>query len=121
MDEYLRKLATGPLADPLKLNLPQGKLPAKRAPKEQREPMPGDLTTRQVRERHKRQAEAKLASLFDYYAGTDLTPEAVARHMGLYIKQQCGVDEETGKPIYESILDVGRAAEQLKWRRDKRG
>lgn len=71
MDEYLRKLANAPLADPLKIHLPEGKRPATRAPKQIHQPREGDLTAAQIRERKAKEHTAKLSALFDYYATTD--------------------------------------------------
>lgn len=123
MDDYLRKLAEAPLANPLKINADLPNLNGGRpfpAPREKRVNnggRDGHLTNAEVRAMKEKAQAEKLETLFAYYATTDKDAATVAQHMGLYKKVQTGADEETGKPTYERVLDVERAAEQLKWRR----
>lgn len=123
VDEQLRKLAAGPLINPLKINadpanLNEGKpLPAPRAPKQPHEPRPGDLTPAQIREKKEKALAQKRSQLLDYYATTNLTAETVTARLGIVRQVQVGTDEETGKPAYEWQPDVEYVAKQLEARR----
>jgi hypothetical protein len=118
MKHPLQSLIDAPLADAVKINLPAGRRPAPRAKK----PEYGDelgcpkLTGKEIRQRKEKTAAAKLDALFDYYAGTDLTPEKVTAHLGLYRNEQTGVVD--GKPTFKQVPDVERVAAQLAWRRN---
>ena len=116
MDPLLKKLIAAPLADPLKIHLPMGRNPAKRGPRGEPGIAEGHLTRSQLKERKEREANEKLRKVLDYYGTTDLSPEQVAHHCGLYRQVKTGEDEE-GRPIYERQLDVEKAAEELAWRR----
>lgn len=121
MDKHLKALADAPLADPLKINLPEGKRPNPRGPRIQTERAPGDLSPTELKERKQKELQQKQSDLLDYYATTDKDAETVARHVGLYFTEEVGADEETDKPILERRLDIKRAGEELAWRRKARG
>lgn len=120
MDPYLKKLRDAPLADPANIYLPQGKRVMKRGPRDKyhSDDMPPKLTRAQLDERKQADLGAKLNSLLDYYAGTDLPPERVAEHLGIYRNEQDGTDDK-GKPKFKRVLDVERVKAQLDWRRSK--
>jgi hypothetical protein len=118
MTHALQSLIDAPLANACKVNLPAGKRSAPRAKPHDLSDDIGcpKLSTKELREIKKRNEAAKLASLFDYYATTELTGDRVAEHMGLYRQERTGEDKE-GKPIFSRVLDVERADQQLAWRR----
>lgn len=117
MDDYLRKLVEAPLANAVKINLPQGRQPARREKVERAFPAPNDLTPAQVRENKAKAISDKRQKLLDYYATVDISAEQVARHIGMFVLVQTGVDEETGKPTYKRELDVKTVEAQLAARR----
>jgi hypothetical protein len=118
MTHPLQSLIAAPLANATKINTPGGKRPAPRVSKQDfADDIGPKVSAKELRERKAKAASEKLSKLFDYYAGTDLTAEKVAEHMGLYRQEQTGLDETTGKPILTRVLDVKRAADQLAWRR----
>lgn len=121
MDKHLRALVEAPLADPLKINLPEGKRALTRGPKVQTEKAPGDLTLSEVRERKRKELEDKQSALLDYYATTDKDAATVAKHVGLTVLVDTGRTDEDEKPIYERVFDVARAQAELDWRRKARG
>lgn len=113
MDDYLRKLVDAPLADPANLYLPQGKRRAKRLKPEYHEEVGcPKLTGAKVRERKEREAQAKLATVLDYYATTEIPFEKIAEHAGLYRQERVGTDDK-GKPIMGRVLDVERARKEM--------
>lgn len=116
MDEMLKKLAEAPLANALAINLPQGRKPAKRSGGEKPPLRDGDLTSAQVRERRAKAQEKAIGELLDYYAGTEVPAERIARHLNFYRSQQTGTDDK-GKPIFQRVLDTERVEAELAWRR----
>lgn len=116
MDAKMQALIDAPLANPGKLNLPEGRRPIERGRKV---PAPDGLTPAQVKERKAKEAADKLAKLLDYYATTDLPAEKVARDIGLSRMVEDGVDEDTGKVKFKRVLDVEKAEAELAWRRSK--
>lgn len=119
IDKKMRALIGAPLADPCKIYLPEGRRVLPRGPRSSEEACTDGglrITKAQAADRKAKIAADKLNKLFDYYAGTNLSPEKVAEHLGLYRQQENGVDEK-GKPIFVRILDVARAEVQLAWRR----
>jgi hypothetical protein len=116
----MQALIDAPLADATKVNLPAGRRSAPRAKKAEYADEIGcpKLKTSEVRARKQKAEDEKLGKLFDYYAGTDLTAEKIAEHMGLYRNDETGVDDK-GKPTFTRVLDVRRAQEQIEWRRRK--
>ena len=115
MDPKLKALADAPLANPLAINLPEGRRPATRTVEPAREHRPGDLTKAQIAERKRNAEYARLSTLFDYYSTTEVPAERVAEHMGLYRMVEIGAED--GKPVYERQLDVERARQELDFRR----
>ena len=83
MDPKLKALADAPLANPLAINLPEGRRPAPRDVDPAREHRPGDLTKAQLAERKRDEEYKKLSALFDYYSTTDIPAERVAQHVGI--------------------------------------
>jgi hypothetical protein len=122
MDPKMRALVEAPLADPSRIYLPEGRGTVRRArpPSDISDETDGGLrlSRSKVAQMKERQAAEKLTKLFDYYAATDLSPERVAEHLGLYRSIQTGTDEK-GRPTFDRILDVERAAAQLEWRRKR--
>lgn len=118
MDDYLRQLIDAPLANATRINLPAGKRAPVRAVKAEETDDIGcqKLTPKQVRERKGKATSAKLETLFDYYAGTNLSDAKIAEHMGLYRNEQNGVDK-VGKPIMVRVLDVKLVEQQMAFRR----
>lgn len=116
----MKALIDAPLADATRINLPAGKRSAPRRQKIEYVDEMGcpKLKTSEVRARKAKDASEKQQKLFDYYAGTSLTPEKVAEHMGLFRNEETGVDDK-GKPILKRVLDVAKAKEQIEWRRRK--
>lgn len=113
MDDYLRSLIDAPLADPANLYLPQGKRRAKRFKPEYHEDVGcPKLTGKQVRERKEAAAKAKLSSVLDYYAKTEIPFPQVAEYAGLYRIEQTSTDDK-GKPIMGRVLDVERARKEM--------
>jgi hypothetical protein len=119
MDEFLKKLVDAPLKSATKINLPMGRKPATRAPRQPHERREGDLTLKEVRERKAASIDKKRSALLDYYAGTDVPAQRVAEHLGIFRSEECGVDEETGKPIINYVLDVEGVEAALRQRRGK--
>jgi hypothetical protein len=115
MDPKLKALVDAPLANPLAINLPEGRKPAPREVAPAQEHRPGDLTKAQLAEKRKRAADEKLSALFDYYATTDIPVERVAQHVGVYKMVEVG--SEDGKPVYERQLDIERVRQELDFRR----
>jgi hypothetical protein len=117
----LQSLIDAPLANATKINLPEGRRPATRAPKPEYVDEIGvpKLTGKQVREHKEKGRSAKLEALYDYYAGTDLPVERITEHLGLYRNEQSGVDEN-GKPIMVRVLDTKLVGQQIEWRRKAR-
>lgn len=111
----LQNLIDAPLSDACKINLPKGRRATPRANIEYGEEIGAKLTKSEVATRRKSSADAKLAKLFDYYAGTDLSAERVAEHMGVHKQVQVGT--EFGKPVYERVPDVEKVERELAWRR----
>lgn len=125
MDPKLEALRDAPLANALRLNIPGGREALPPKPREQKEQLSdaekaarGYLTGKQLRERKAKQADAKLAELYEYYAGTEIPAERVAQHMGVYRTEEDGKDED-GKVKFKRVLDVEKVASELKWRRDR--
>jgi hypothetical protein len=117
-NKHMQSLIDAPLANAIKVNLPGGKLAARRSPK----PEYGDeigcpkVSAKELKERKRKAEEAKRSDLYDYYAATDLTPKRVAEHMGIYRQEQTGTDDQ-GKPVFARVLDVKTVEAQLAWRR----
>lgn len=118
MDARMKALIDAPLADPVKIYLPEGKRRVSRGPSPQYEDgiESPKLTGKQIAERRTKAAGKKLEALYDYYAATNLTVERIAEHMGVYRQDQTGVDDK-GKPILVRVLDVKTVEEQIAWRR----
>lgn len=117
MDEKLRALAEAKgCKNPLGINLPEGRLPA---PRNTRPPLPPGvgLSKEQLVERERKQHDAKLVSLYDYYATRDIPAERVAQHMGVYHQVEDGADDN-GKVKYRRELDVATVRRELEWRRN---
>lgn len=114
----LQPLIDAPLANALKVNTPAGRRSTPRAKKPEYQDEIGcpKASAKELRERKAKADLAKLETLFDYYAGTNLTSEKIAEHMGLYRNEQTGVSDD-GKPIMTRVLDVGRAEAEIAWRR----
>jgi hypothetical protein len=115
MDPKLKALADAPLANPLAINLPEGRRSQPREVAPAQEHRPGDLTKTQLAERKRDEEYAKLSKLFDYYATTDIPVERVAAHVGVYRMVEVG--SEDGKPVYERQLDIERVRQELDFRR----
>jgi hypothetical protein len=117
-DHYMQALIDAPLANATKLNSPGGRrsAPRKSAPQYEDEIGCPKVSQKELRARKKAAEQAKYAALYDYYAQTDLTPDRVAQHMGLYRNEQTGVDDK-GKPVFARVLNVKLAADELGWRR----
>jgi hypothetical protein len=119
IDSKMQALIDAPLADPAKIYLPEDRRPAKRGPRTQCDDIGAPkLTGKQIAERKRKAASAKLATLFDYYAPTGLSAARVAEYMGLYRQQQDGTNDK-GKPIFIRVLDVETVEAQLAWPRAK--
>lgn len=93
IDPDLQYFASLPLDNGARANrvwLPMGKLPPRRgARKVETAEIPGvpKLTGKELRERKKSADEKKLAQLFAYYAGTSLTAQQVADHVGVSLER----------------------------------
>ena len=118
MDPKLKALVDAPLANPLAINLPEGRRPAPRDNSPARQHRPGDLTPDQLRAKRANEANAKLATLYDYYAGTEVPPERVAEHLGVYRTEEDGTDDK-GQVKYKRVLDVEKVRSELAWRRQQ--
>jgi len=118
MDEELKKLAEAPLANACKLNLPKGRLPPKR---EEPQDLPREPRAA-IKARHEAAHTAKKNQLLDYYATVDVPAERVAEHVGLWRKEEYKPDgwKEGDRLAVRKVLDVERAAAELKWRREHR-
>lgn len=88
----LQSYIDAPLADPVKLYLPQGKRPAKRARKPQYEDGVDcpKLTRKELDRRAEKALSAKHDKLLEYYATTDLPNERIAEHLGLSVERVAG-------------------------------
>lgn len=118
MDERMKALIAAPLADPSKIFLPEGKRRISRGPRPQYEDgiEAPKVSGKELAERRSKAAWKKLEALYDYYAGTNLTAERIAEHMGVYRQEQTGVDDK-GKPVFVRVLDVKTVEAQIAWRR----
>lgn len=120
IDRKMQALIDAPLADPVKINLPEGRQLAKRGSRIRDTGDETDgglrLTRQQSIDRKEKAANEKLQTLFDYYAKTSHTPERIAELMGLYRHQQVGIDDK-GKATFVRVLDVERVRQQIEWRR----
>src|SRR2546423_948271 len=121
MDKKMQSLIDAPLADPNKVYLPEGKRRAPYSPraKYHGDEMPKGLSRSQLAERKQKARDEKLDKLYAYYAGTDLSIERIAEHMGIYRQEQTGVDEKTGKPVFVRKLDLKEVEANIAWRRKK--
>jgi hypothetical protein len=120
-DRTLQSLIDAPLADPLKLAIHGEPRKIKRGPRVRENDDIGapKLTRAQLDERKDKARWDKLDKLYAYYAGTDLSIERIAEHMGIYRQEQTGVDEKTGKPIFVRKLDLKDVEANIEWRRRK--
>ena len=84
MTPEMKRLVDAPLANALRLNLPEGKAPAPRAikPEYHCEELP-KLTAKEVRARRTEATNAKVCAILDYYATTEVPPRRIAEHLGL--------------------------------------
>jgi len=98
-DDFLQKLAAGPLSDPNKTFLPKGRK------KGQRKRTPDELylfreDRAAKKERLAKDAADHLQMLFAYYATTDVPVERVALHMGVSeVKARLGLIEHGRKDL----------------------
>lgn len=101
MRPEMQKLVDAPLADPLKLYLPNGTRTAKRAPKVEYYETVGAtrLTRKELDKRKADAASAKLVSVLDYCATTQVPFDRIAEHTKLTIEQ-----------VTESMQRRGRVA-----------
>jgi hypothetical protein len=118
IDKNMQALIDAPLANAAKINIPAGRRSSPRAKKLEYDDGIGcpKVSPKELRERKDKAASAKLDALFDYYATTELSPERVAQHMGLYRNIETGIDDK-GRPAFTRVLDVELATAQLAWRR----
>jgi hypothetical protein len=118
IDKRLQSLIEAPLADPVKLAIHGEPRKIKRGPRVRENDNIGapKLSRDQLAERKSKQFSAKLNSLFDYYATTNLPAEKVAEHVGLYRQVQTGMDDK-GKPVFTRAPDIKTVEAQLAWRR----
>jgi hypothetical protein len=82
MNDFLDKLAAGPLANPSKIFLPEGRRKGdrKRSPAELEDFRADRLAKK---ERLASEAAENMRKLFAYYAGTDVPLDRVAAHLGI--------------------------------------
>jgi len=86
MKHPLQHLIDAPLGDATRIYLPAGRRPAIRAKKNEavqdgiESPK---LTTKELRERKAKAAWAKIETMLEYYAGTDVPFERIVTHTGL--------------------------------------
>lgn len=101
MNREMQKLVDAPLADPLKLYLPNGTRTAKRAPKaEYYDSVVAPKIARSVLEKRKVDAAStKLVSVLDYYATTSVPFDRIAEHTKMTVEQ-----------VTESMANRGRLA-----------
>jgi predicted Rossmann fold nucleotide-binding protein DprA/Smf involved in DNA uptake len=85
----LQALIDAPLADPTRINLPEGRRPLRRGPKPTYAgDMGGDpLTSKQVRARKAKAEEMKLVAMLDHYGKTSVPFERIAKHLKLTLQQ----------------------------------
>jgi hypothetical protein len=103
-DDFLQKLAAGPLSDPGKVFLPRGRV------KGLRKRNPAELEDyREQRaakkERVAREAAAHLSGLLDYYAQADVPFERVVAHVGVNETRTREGLEERGRVLTPDELD----------------
>lgn len=99
MNRELQALVDAPLANALSINLPAGKRPA---PKSAKPVYEGDLATEtltsgQLRESREKAADAKLASVLDYFATTAVPFDRIADHTKLPIERVRAVMAARGR------------------------
>ena len=101
MDKEMQALIDAPLADPLKLYLPKGTRPAKLGPRYRTVDNidAPKLTRKQIEERKVEAFSAKLCTILDYYAGTDIPIDRVAAHTGLTIEQATQAMTRRGRAL----------------------
>lgn len=85
----LQRLIDAPLADPLKINLPEGKRPARMGEKPvyEGEFAPEKLSSRQMRDRKTNAYSEKLMAVLDYYATTNVPFERIAVHVKMKVEE----------------------------------
>jgi hypothetical protein len=81
VNDFLDKLAAGPLADPGKTFLPLGRRKGQRRTPDELDQFRADRLAKQ--ERAAREQRDRFDFLFGYYARTDIPVERVADHMGI--------------------------------------
>jgi len=81
----MRLLAAAPLADPMRINLPLGKRPARCSGKPVYEGQIGveKLTAKQVKERRVNRVSYRLVAALDHYATTDVPFDRIAVHLAM--------------------------------------
>lgn len=89
MNRELQKLVDAPLADPLKLYLPQGTRSAKKAPKvEYYDTVAAPRISRaKLAERRVDEYSTKLTAVLDYYGTTSVPFDRIAEHTKLTVEQ----------------------------------
>lgn len=99
MDRQMQALIDAPLANPLKINLPAGRSPARRAakPEYEGEFTPEKLTSKQIRERRQDQFSAKLSAVLDHYARTDVPFDRIEAHTKLSSQQVIAAMQARGR------------------------
>lgn len=121
MDDELKALAAAPYCKTIgKINLPKGRLPAKREVAPEAPPGTG-ISRDEVKQRRVQAHTAKQEKLLDYYAGTDIPAERIAEHVGIYRTEEYKPEgwEEGDRLATRKVLDVERTEASLKWRRDR--
>lgn len=99
IDPNLKAMADGPLANPLRLNVPMGRRAAPRSAKAVYEGTIGDtpLTEGEAIKRREDSATAKMKAVLDYYATTTVPFDRIAEHTNIPLNRVAECMKERGR------------------------